>query len=66
MKRALRIAGWIYLAGAILMALVLVAFHNRILGTEHLGLQHLAIAVFWPVVVVVLVLGALGIVNISD
>ena len=47
------------------MALVLVAFHNRILGTEHLGLQHLAIAVFWPIVVVALVLGMLGIINID-
>ena len=65
MKRALRIAGWIYLAGVILMALVLVPFHNWILGTQHLGLQHLAIAVFWPIVVVVLVLGTLGIINID-
>ena len=66
MKRALRIAGRIYLAGVILIGLILVLFHNRILGTEHLELQHLVIAVFWPVVVVVLVLGALGIVNLSD
>ena len=47
------------------MALVLVPFHNWILGTQHLGLQHLAIAVFWPIVVVVLVLGTLGIINID-
>jgi hypothetical protein len=36
----LRIAGWIYLAGVILVALILVAFHNKMLGTDHLGLQH--------------------------
>jgi hypothetical protein len=60
MKRALRIAGWIYPAGAILMALILVPFHNWLLGTEHLGLQHLVI------VVVVLVLGLPGIINISE
>jgi hypothetical protein len=47
------------------MALVLVPFHNWILGTQHLELQHLAIAVFWPIVVAVLVLGTLGIINID-
>ena len=47
------------------MALSLVAFHFTIFGIAHLELRHLAIVIFWPIIVVVFVLGMLGIINID-
>jgi hypothetical protein len=42
-----------------------VAFHFSVFGIEHLELRHLAVVVFWPIIVVMFVLGMLGIVNID-
>lgn len=64
MKRAIRIAGWIYLTGAVLMALSVATFH--IFGMEHMDLRALVLILLWPIAVVVFVLGTLGIVNLSE
>lgn len=69
MKRALRIAGWTYLTGTILVAASLFVYHCKLLGMQclaaDLAVHDLVIGFFWPVHVVMIVLGMLGIITIE-
>jgi hypothetical protein len=62
MKRALRITGWVYVTGVILMMTALLfGYYKHGIGIPTKVLPyHLAVSFLWPVAVLIVVLNAFG------
>jgi hypothetical protein len=66
-RRALRITGCVYLAGAIAVMAILLIGHYKYLGSIPVRVLpfDVAMALLWPAIVVVIVLDKLGFININ-